>query len=98
QATGMPPHLYITMERMKRAKVLLRGSELALVDIAANVGFQTQGHFTAVFHRYAGVTPRIFRLNCFAAVQGACDSAVVAKRTIATWLRKDVAESRAAPA
>jgi AraC family transcriptional regulator len=93
QATGVPPHLYITMERMKRAKALLRESELALVDIAANVGFQTQGHFTAVFHRYAGVTPRVFRLNCFAAMQSACDPAVVAKRTIPTWLRKDAEES-----
>jgi AraC family transcriptional regulator len=92
QATGVPPHLYITMERMKRAKALLRGSELALVDIAAHVGFQTQGHFTAVFHRYAGVTPRIFRLNCFAALQGACESTAIAKRTIPTWLRKDVEE------
>jgi AraC-like DNA-binding protein len=59
------------------------------------VGFQTQGHFTAVFHRYAGVTPRIFRLNCFAALQGACESTAVAKRTIPTWLRKDVEEGSA---
>ncbi|MGZ5090239.1 MAG: helix-turn-helix transcriptional regulator [Burkholderiales bacterium] len=98
QATGVPPHLYITMERMKRAKALLRGSELALVDIAAHVGFQTQGHFTAVFHRYAGVTPRVFRLNCLAALHGPCESAGVGERTIPTWLRKDVEKSSALPA
>jgi AraC family transcriptional regulator len=63
QATGQPPHVYITLQRMEYAKELLRNSSLPLVDIAASVGFQTQGHFTGVFHRYAGVTPRIFRLN-----------------------------------
>ena len=63
QATGQPPHVYITLERMEYAKKLLRSSSLPLVDVAARAGFQTQGHFTGVFHRYAGVTPRIFRLN-----------------------------------
>jgi AraC family transcriptional regulator len=67
KATGKPPHVYITAQRMEHAKALLRDSELPLVDVAASVGFQTQGHFTGVFRRYSGVTPRIFRLNCQAA-------------------------------
>jgi AraC family transcriptional regulator len=61
-ATGTPPHAFITSRRVERAKELLRGPSLALVEIAAEVGFQTQGHFTEVFHRVAGVTPRRFRL------------------------------------
>ncbi|WOD14744.1 AraC family transcriptional regulator [Paraburkholderia kirstenboschensis] len=28
----------------------------------ARAGFQTQQHFTEVFHRYTGVTPRAYRL------------------------------------
>jgi len=67
QATGQPPHFYITVQRMERAKELLSDSNLPLVDVAANVGFQTQGHFTGVFHKHTGVTPRIFRLHCQAA-------------------------------
>ena len=63
QSTGHSPHLYIVMERIKRAKELLAGSELALFDVSADVGFRTQGHFTGVFHRYTGVTPRVYRLN-----------------------------------
>jgi len=63
RTTGMPPHGYITRQRIKRAKELLTRSELALVEVGARVGFQTQAHFTVVFHRHVGLTPRIFRLH-----------------------------------
>jgi transcriptional regulator GlxA family with amidase domain len=62
QATGRSPHAYLTILRVDRAKALLRDERLALVHIAAAVGFQTQGHFTEVFHRHAGITPRRYRL------------------------------------
>jgi AraC family transcriptional regulator len=62
-ATGTSPHAYVTTQRVERAKELLRGGNLALVEVAAAVGFQTQGHFTEVFHRFAGVTPRRFRVH-----------------------------------
>jgi AraC family transcriptional regulator len=61
-ATGTSPHAYITARRIERAKELLRGGNLALIEVGAAVGFQTQGHFTEVFHRLAGITPRRFRL------------------------------------
>jgi AraC family transcriptional regulator len=67
QATGQPPHLYVVMQRVERAKVLLRDTEVALIDVAAQVGFRTQGHFTGVFRRYTGYTPRVYRLDCRAA-------------------------------
>jgi AraC family transcriptional regulator len=63
RATGQPPHAYITLQRMERAKRLLIDTDLSLVEVAARSGFQTQAHFTGVFHRYAGTTPRIFRLG-----------------------------------
>lgn len=62
KATGRPPHFYLTTERLKLAQSMLSEGSLPLVDIAARVGFQTQQHFTAVFHRYVGCTPRAFRL------------------------------------
>jgi AraC family transcriptional regulator len=62
-AVGQPPHVYITAKRMERAKELLRNTNLPLVDVAASTGFQTQAHFTGVFRKHAGVTPRLFRLN-----------------------------------
>jgi AraC family transcriptional regulator len=42
---------------------MLAETMLPLSEVAARVGFQTQGHFTYLFHRYAGVTPRAYRLN-----------------------------------
>ena len=67
EATGQPPHVYVIVQRVEHAKELLRSSTLSLIDVAASVGFQTQSHFTGVFHRYAGVTPRVFRLTSQAA-------------------------------
>jgi AraC family transcriptional regulator len=68
--TGQTPHLYVLMQRIERAKALLSDSETALIDIAADTGFRTQGHFTGVFRRYTGLTPRAFRLASRAAQQG----------------------------
>ena len=64
KATGKPPHAYITAQRIEHAKGLLRDTELPLVEVAGSVGFQTQGHFTGVFRKNCGVTPRIYRLHC----------------------------------
>ncbi|MFL9912331.1 AraC family transcriptional regulator [Paraburkholderia sp. RL17-337-BIB-A] len=61
-STGNPPHLYVTLERVKFARTMLCEEILPLVDVGARAGFQTQQHFTEVFHRYSGVTPRAFRL------------------------------------
>ncbi|CAD6561724.1 HTH-type transcriptional activator RhaS [Paraburkholderia kirstenboschensis] len=61
-ATGNPPHLYVTLERVKFARTMLCEETIPLVDVGARAGFQTQQHFTDVFHRYTGVTPRAFRL------------------------------------
>ena len=62
RATGQPPHLYVLLQRVEYAKSLLRDGDMALVDVAAQAGFRTQGHFTGVFRRYTGSTPRAFRL------------------------------------
>ncbi len=60
-ATGMRPHDFILQRRIDRARELLGDPELALVDVALSVGFQTQAHFTTVFKRFAGETPHRWR-------------------------------------
>ncbi|HYX66824.1 MAG TPA: helix-turn-helix transcriptional regulator [Burkholderiales bacterium] len=61
-ATRESPHAYLTRRRIERAKELLAAQKLPLVHVASAVGFQTQGHFTEVFRRLTGTTPRKYRL------------------------------------
>jgi len=63
QAVGTPPHAYITHARIERAKSLLAGTNVPLIEVATRVGYRTQAHFTGVFHRYVGTTPRAYRLG-----------------------------------
>jgi AraC family transcriptional regulator len=61
-STGLPPHQYVIARRVERAKELLRDRErLPLAEVAAEVGFADQSHFTRHFKRLVGVTPRRFR-------------------------------------
>jgi AraC family transcriptional regulator len=73
-ATGLRPHEFILRRRIRRAEELLRNSRMAIAEIALTVGFQTQAHFTTVFKRFAGCTPRQWRaqsqLPSLPAIQG----------------------------
>jgi AraC-like DNA-binding protein len=40
---------------------LLLTTRLALVEIAFDVGFKSQAHFTTVFARFVGETPKVWR-------------------------------------
>jgi AraC family transcriptional regulator len=59
-ATGLPPHQYVIMRRVERAKQLLQG-DLSLAKVAACAGFSDQSQFTHHFKRLVGVTPGQFR-------------------------------------
>ena len=61
-ATGMRPHEFLLEWRIRRAEELLRNTPTSIVEIAMIVGFQTQAHFTTVFKRLAGCTPRRWRV------------------------------------
>jgi len=60
-STGTTPHQYVMRQRVERAQELLRDGAGALVEIATQVGFETQSHFTSVFRRLVGITPKKFR-------------------------------------
>jgi AraC family transcriptional regulator len=60
-ATGQRPHHYLLQCRIDRAKALLATSSRALIDVALEVGFCTQAHFTTVFKRFTGTTPNLWR-------------------------------------
>ncbi|WP_422002488.1 helix-turn-helix transcriptional regulator [Reyranella sp.] len=61
RTTGLRPHEYLLRRRVERAQQLLRDPRRTLVEIALGVGFQTQAHFTTVFKRFSGETPRRWR-------------------------------------
>jgi AraC family transcriptional regulator len=60
-STGTTPHQYVMRQRVERAQEHLRGSRTALAGIATLVGFETQSHFTSVFRRLVGATPKHYR-------------------------------------
>jgi AraC family transcriptional regulator len=60
-ATGLRPHEFLLRQRIRRAEELLQNDTMTIVEIALNVGFQTQAHFTTVFKRFVGYTPRQWR-------------------------------------
>lgn len=61
QATGFPPHRWLTKQRVKRAKELLQDPEQELSEIAQLCGFVDQSHFTRVFSRSVGCSPGRWR-------------------------------------
>ncbi|MBD1866433.1 helix-turn-helix transcriptional regulator [Cyanobacteria bacterium FACHB-471] len=61
QATGISPHQYVIRQRVERAKVMLTKTDLAIADIALQVGFSSQSHLTQHFKRFTGMTPKQIR-------------------------------------
>jgi AraC family transcriptional regulator len=62
RATGLPPHQYVILRRVERAKHLLQaGTGLSLAEVAADAGFWDQSQFSSHFKRLVGVTPGQFR-------------------------------------
>jgi branched-chain amino acid transport system substrate-binding protein len=51
----------VTEMRMKKAKTLLRDTNISISAIAQDVGYRDQSHFTRVFRKHVGCTPRHFR-------------------------------------
>jgi AraC family transcriptional regulator len=63
-ATGLPPHQYVIMRRVERARHLLQGgTDLSLAEVAACAGFSDQSQFCSHFKRLVGVTPRQFGMS-----------------------------------
>jgi AraC family transcriptional regulator len=60
-ATGRTPHLWLTEQRIERARALLGNPELHVSDIALAVGYATPSAFTASFRRIVGLTPSEYR-------------------------------------
>jgi AraC family transcriptional regulator len=60
-ATGVRPHEYLLRRRIERAQDLMLKTRAPLCEVALDVGFKTQAHFTTVFSGIVGETPNVWR-------------------------------------
>jgi AraC family transcriptional regulator len=63
RSTGVPPHQFVLRTRIDRAITLLAARELSIARISRAVGFRTASHFSTVFRRVTGLTPRAYRAS-----------------------------------
>lgn len=61
QSFGTPPHAYIMMCRIERAKILLLTTEVPLCEVALECGLADQAHLSRLFRRLTGETPFAWR-------------------------------------
>jgi AraC family transcriptional regulator len=57
----LSPAEYLRRCRIQKARQLILDSSLPLADVAAEVGFSDQSHFTNAFKRETGMTPGVYR-------------------------------------
>ena len=60
-STGQPPHRFVVRARIDHAATMLATPDLSIARISQMVGFRTPSHFSTVFRRLMGVTPRAYR-------------------------------------
>lgn len=64
------PHRYLQARRIERAKELLAGGSLSVTDVCFEVGFESLGSFSMLFHRLVGQPPTSYRARHIVAVPG----------------------------
>jgi AraC family transcriptional regulator len=60
---GVPPHRYVLLRRIHRARRLLgdRKRRCSVIEAATESGFTNASHFARVFRRFTGLTPSRFQ-------------------------------------
>jgi len=61
QAFNKTPHQYLIERRMEKAKELLGSADVRVTDVCFEVGFQSLGSFSALFHKHVGHAPVAYR-------------------------------------
>ncbi|MEM1116646.1 MAG: response regulator transcription factor [Bacteroidota bacterium] len=61
ESVGTSPYRYVVLQRVEEAKRLLRHTDWRVSDVAAAVGYGSQGHFATLFKRETGVSPLAYR-------------------------------------
>ena len=61
QAFNKTPHQYLVERRIEKAKELLGSRDLRVTDVCLEVGFQSLGSFSSLFHKSVGHAPITYR-------------------------------------
>ena len=61
QVFNKTPHQYLIERRIEKAKELLSSNDLRVTDVCFEVGFQSLGSFSSLFHKYVGHAPIAYR-------------------------------------
>ena len=67
QAFGVPPHRYLLTRRIERATALLRDTDLPIIEIAFQTGWESLGTFGRTFRDITGESPSAVRARARAA-------------------------------
>lgn len=59
-----PPYQYLMRIRLSRACYLLKRHDMQIQEISKTLGFSDPFHFSTVFKRHIGVSPRAYRAKC----------------------------------
>jgi AraC-like DNA-binding protein len=59
------PHEYLTRKRVECARVLLAESKFTVTEICYEVGFESLGSFSTLFHKMVGWSPSIYRARAW---------------------------------
>ncbi|HKA17784.1 MAG TPA: AraC family transcriptional regulator [Blastocatellia bacterium] len=65
RAFNKTPHQYLTQRRIEKAKELLSSSGLTVTDVCFEVGFESLGSFSSLFHKHVGHPPITYRAIVF---------------------------------
>ena len=65
----LTPHQYLIQRRIAQAKHLLADRDFTVTDVCFEVGFESLGSFSSLFHRSVGVSPSQYRRRAFEFVQ-----------------------------
>jgi AraC-like DNA-binding protein len=61
RAFNKTPHQYLIERRIEKAKELLGSDDIRVTDVCFEVGFQSLGSFSSLFHKYVGHAPVTYR-------------------------------------
>jgi AraC family transcriptional regulator len=69
---SVPPHRWLLIRRLEKAKALLMEPEQTLANIANECGFFDQSHLSHAFSRYFGQSPGAWRIS----YRSSCEAAL----------------------